>query len=763
VLTRALLAALAVATLAGMKQESLLGAPLWTAAGGRRLLAYLAGYAAAATIVVWRWPQQLARVAVAAALAWAVWWAGPAAVVAVAFFLGSCAALGRRVAPEAGAVSKTLVGAALWMTALWCALHFRVNFAWVYGMAFAVPYVLAPPRGWLPPRVGQAEAGPLAVLLGLLGVHFLAALKPEISSDGLAMHLHLPAYVARHGFWPFDHRQDVWALMPAGGDALFTGVYVLGGEAAAKLLNFAFLAMLALLLAEAARRWVAPARAWLAAALFLTTPLVLLVTGSLFVENVWAALLLAGLLGALEGRPAVAAIGCGAACAVKLIAVAFAGPLLLAVAWRAGARWWRPALVAALLAAPPYVFSYVRSGNPVFPFLNAVFRSPDYHTAANFADARYAGLGLNWKTPYELTFRSGRYIEGEGGAAGFQYFLLLLPAAMAARRREQGAVIALTVVGAVGVLLGAPNLRYLYAALALASLAVAWGPGAALWAPVMALNLWFLPAAGYYDREFTLFRKDDLAPYIAEHAPARRLIARLNREAPGEPVAFLGTDATAGLAGRVYTSTWHSEHFWQRVRDAETPAEIARYLGSLGIRNLVAPADRSAQFDVVRRFLERWVDPWEDGAVGPLGLFRVRDKEAPAPKDMRPLEPGSYDDTEPRIEYSGAWFFDPQFPQSRGSTLHYSWRAGDAASFRFAGAAVVYSFTRAANRGIAEIWIDGQRMRRIDLYAPETVWRAEERLEGLAAGVHAFELRVTGEKSARSSGAYVDLDAVIVE
>jgi hypothetical protein len=251
--------------------------------------------------------------------------------------------------------------------------------------------------------------------------------------------------------------------------------------------------------------------------------------------------------------------------------------------------------------------------------------------------------------------------------------------------------------------------------------------------------------------------------YVAEHAPARLLIARLNREAAGEPVAFLGTDATAGLEGRAYTSTWHSEHFWQRVRDAETPADIAQYLRSLGIRHVVAPVDRSAQFDVVHRFLERWADPVPESAVGRLGLFRVRDSEAPLPKDTRPLGPGRYDDTDPRLEYSGAWFLDTQFPQSSGATLHYSRRAGDTVRFGFEGTEVRYHFTRAANRGIAEIRIDGRLARRVNLYARDTAWQAAERVAGLAAGVHAWELRVTGEKDARSDGTFVDLDAVVIE
>src|ERR1019366_8588941 len=72
----------------------------------------------------------------------------------------------------------------------------------------------------------------------------------------------------------------------------------LGGEMAARLLNFALLLVLLGLLHAAVRRSVSPGVGWLLLALFATTPLVQLVTGSLFVENLLAAFLL-GMMTAL--------------------------------------------------------------------------------------------------------------------------------------------------------------------------------------------------------------------------------------------------------------------------------------------------------------------------------------------------------------------------------------------------------------------------------------------------------------------------------
>jgi hypothetical protein len=234
----------------------------------------------------------------------------------------------------------------------------------------------------------------------------------------------------------------------------------------------------------------------------------------------------------------------------------------------------------------------------------------------------------------------------------------------------------------------------------------------------------------------------------------------LNRLAPGEPVAFFSTDATAGLRATAYTDTWHNEHYWKRVRNAPDAVAIAGQFGALGIRHVIAPASREAPFEVVKTFLERWLDA--ETTVGPLTLYRLRDSEIPIPRDTRPLTPGIHDNTEPRIEYSGAWLHDKQFAEPVGQTLSYSDGAGDSLKLTFDGSAITYIYTRAANRGIGEIWLDGRLARRVNLYAAQTTWRSSARVS-VSQGLHSLEVRVTGRKDRKASGSFVDLDAVRVE
>lgn len=764
-----LLAALAAAALFAFFAQRIYAQQMWMWGGGRRFLWFTAVYWMAAAILLWLARRWFLWAAAAFAVAYSAWFAGWSAPAAVLYLLISCYCLGRWLSRDW--IGATLLGAAAWMALIWTALHFPVNRPWIYAAALAVP-ALAQARRLPAVRLPDAPHPACSLFVFVLAAHWLVALMPEISSDGLSMHLALPLAVGRDGRWGFDFLHSAWALMPAGADSLYTAACLLGGETAARLLNFAFLLLTAAGVMRAARRWVSPGQAWLAAALFASTPLVQLVTGSLFVENVWAALVLGSALALLDyqdhGRPrdlALAAVLAGSALAVKLIAGAFALPLLAVAALEAARRRQvRPALAAALLAAalaaPPYLYAWARSGNPVYPFLNAFFRSPHYDASQNFRDTRYDGLHLSWTTPYELTFRSEKYIEGQRGAAGFQYWVLLLPAAVLARRRDQAALLGIAAAGAVIVLALAPNLRYLYAALPLASVALAWLlPGApravgAVCLALLALNLWFLPSSGWYNNGFAHFRPSENQAYIAQFAPVRLLIAELNRLAPGQPAAFFSTDAVAGLAGPAYNDTWHSEAYWKRVREAPDPAAIAAYLKQLNIAYVVAPVSREAGFQVVRAFLERWLDPTASVAGG-LAIFRLRSEPLPVPRDRRPFAPGRYDDSDPRIEYSGSWLHDRQFSEPWNGTVTYSDTPGDTARFTFEGSAIVYIYTKAANRGTAEIRIDG-RLRRVNLKAPRTDWQASTVFGGLGQGEHTFELRV-------GRGGYADLDALIIE
>lgn len=782
--------ALAAAAVYGFRHEHLPQQPLWSPRGQSRFLAYAAVYWAAAGILLLAVPRWFGAAAAVFVLIYTAWWSGPAAPVAVLYLFGACYLTGKIFARPADAATATLLGLSAAILAIWIALHFRVNYRSVYAAVLAVPYAWEG-RRWRkhmgPFRIRcdtRREAAALALLLFVLLAQWLVALNPEISDDGLAMHLAAPLAVLHDGRWGFDFRQYTWALMPAGGECVYTAAVVLGShtnvDAAPKLANFALLAIIAILIVQTARRWLTPARSLLAAALFVSTPVVQLVTGSLFVENLWAVMILGASAAVLRyadkdqaSEVYIAGALLGTALAVKMIAALFLVPAALAAGWFALQKKRLPILIpaaalAVIAAAPPYLYAFLRSGNPAYPWLNTIFHSPYFDTQHPFIDGRFLAP-FSWLTPYLVTFRSGNYIEGQAGAAGFQYFLLFLPAAIlaiAARHRAALVLLGIASVPALALLIFVPNLRYTYPAMPLVSIALGIAlariPGSAVVLVVLtALNCWFQPASGWYQKDFGVFTRVDAADYEVRGAGERILFERLNQGSPGQPVGIFDSDFIAGLDGRAYTNSWHTYDYWQAIAQAPTPAAVAGILRQRGIHDVIAPASLQTSSAVVDTFLRQWLEP--DGApAGRMALFRLRDAPALPRRAPTVLPPGQWDDLDERIEYSGNWLRGDGFDGPIAGTSTYSGAPGDSLRLSFSGSGITYIFAKAFNRGIAQVSIDGKRRARIDMYSPKVEWQSQRAFTGLGPGTHVFEVRILPEKNPAARQTFVDLDAVVV-
>ena len=147
------------------------------------------------------------------------------------------------------------------------------------------------------------------------------------------------------------------------------------------------------------------------------------------------------------------------------------------------------------------------------------------------------------------------------------------------------------------------------------------------------------------------------------------------------------------------------------------------------------------------------------------------DPDHAAPRPAEPVTvsregaapPGEYDDADPRMRLRLPWTRDSQFQDAYRHTLTYSNIPGSSVSLTFSGDAITYIYTRASNRGIAEVWIDDQLRDRLDLYGPSTAWKSRRRYDGLRPGEHVIEVRTTGLQNPRAAGCFVDLDGFIVE
>ena len=133
-----------------------------------------------------------------------------------------------------------------------------------------------------------------------------------------------------------------------------------------------------------------------------------------------------------------------------------------------------------------------------------------------------------------------------------------------------------------------------------------------------------------------------------------------------------------------------------------------------------------------------------------------------APRGGRFAGRGAYDDRSPRIEYEGTWAHDTGWSQASHGTVSFSNVVEDVIDFWFEGEEIEYVYTRALNRGIAGVTIDGGPEIELDLYSHQAHWQARWNPGRLAPGRHHMRIRVLPKRNPVSGGYFVDLDALIV-
>ncbi|MCZ2152168.1 MAG: phospholipid carrier-dependent glycosyltransferase [Bryobacterales bacterium] len=329
-------------------------------------------------------------------------------------------------------------------------------------------------------RSKLSSCGPPAwtwMLPAAYGALYLAnALSPEIQSDALNYHLSIPISAVRTGAFP--DRITFYDVMPQGLETLFAMAYSAGGDSAAKLVHFSFLAWTVPLLAETALTLGLPAwTGWTGGLFYAITP-VAGISGTcayndaaitFFTLAVFQLLVLWWRRG--DDRLLWPVGICAGFCYAIKFPGALMAPLALAAVLvkrrnRAAARI---VLGAMLMAAPWVARAAVLTGNPFAPLLNRFFPNPYFHIdSEEKLSTHLRGYGeLDPATiPLELTMY-GDLLQGLLGPAW-----LALPIGLPALRRREGRLLALT-----GVLAGLPWLlnsgtRFLMPALPFFALAM---------------------------------------------------------------------------------------------------------------------------------------------------------------------------------------------------------------------------------------------------------------------------------------------------
>ena len=801
----------------GFRTGNLFSQEIWLPIGIKRFTRFIGMYLGVSVPVLLLVPWSFAGLIAGLAAVGTAVSVGPQALLAVAFFLVSSCALGSRLLgrkhgddPQSQLFS-TLLGMGVWIFVMYLLARLPVNYPAAWAGLLAIPVLLDLRGAWR--RLTRwvdllrtaelrcpGERAAFAILIFFLLAHWFVALMPETSADGLAMHLAIPANIAANHALTYQPSRFLWAVMPMGADFTYTITYLLGGEYAARLIDFAMLLVIEALLYYAMRRWLTRGATFLLMALFATTPMVQLVTGSLFVENLMTAMIL-GLMAAVwrfgdsgEKRYLyLAAVLGGTALSTKFGAIAFVALALPFAAWEvmrhSRALGRKPVLVGALalglllgVALPPYVIAYAKTGNPMFPFLSDKFPSPLLPPDAGVKDERFL-RPLTWNTPFDLTFHSSKTYEGQNGSFGFQY-LLLAPLGVVAilllRRRAAVSAGVVALGAAFLIMRSQPNARYLYTALPLLTAAFAallgWAAGhrrlyyglIGFVTACIVMNTYFLPSSSYYHRDFSLRLPFSLAErdrFRAEAAPVREVIAYYNHIHPNSTVLMASESAIAGLNGTIYENHWQQYDTLMSIRHTLTVPDMVRLMQSWGVQYFIA-SKPSARDDVkpaaLREMLERCTEV--EYELGDHYLARLEATCRPQQERVPVVVPrGFYDDYDPALLFRGDWTKSSSFDGPDRHTISYSDIPGSEAQIVFEGTALTYEYTKAENRGLAEVIIDGASQGTVDLYSLNTEWQTRTRFCCFAAGKHVAVIRVVGRANPKSKGLFIDLDSFTVE
>jgi hypothetical protein len=344
-----------------------------------------------------------------------------------------------------GILSDFLVGAAGYGLLMLLSAHFPINIKLLYLLVLLLPIIIC--REYIKSKTSyffgiflkkdslKSENFLDSCIITLIFLYTSAGLLPETSSDGLATHLYIPAYINKNLFWNFDPLLYSWTFIPSIPDMLYTILYVIGGEIASKFINIIFTCITCTLIFRFIKEKSSSIFAKLGIILYLTTPIIFQEAATLQIESVWIAYLL--LMTVLSFQE------------INSKTVLLASYLIM-VAWLC--KYFTPfyaipyfyiifryllnknvkksefffiRTIFILLSVPVIYHSYVfyQTGNPVFPFANKIFQSALY-PVNNFNNTLYNNLNFN--ILYDLIFNPAKYSEGTIGNIGV-YWLLFFP------------------------------------------------------------------------------------------------------------------------------------------------------------------------------------------------------------------------------------------------------------------------------------------------------------------------------------------------
>ena len=182
---------------------------------------------------------------------------------------------------------------------------------------------------------------------------------------------------------------------------------------------------------------------------------------------------------------------------------------------------------------------------------------------------------------------------------------------------------------------------------------------------------------------------------------------------------------------------------------------MAAVFHEAGVRHLITPV-RSDGYEVVQHFLEEWTASTRRIDVGQLGNSQSgRHSIVEAAEIRRRFRRAATTIWTRESFIPASWLHDPAVQADSGRKIDYIFgsRPEMSLQFYFSGRSITYVYTKALNRGIAEVVIDGKTRARVDLYSKRQRGGSGKGAfrPGWRTGPQSLELRVTKRKNPKSS------------
>lgn len=459
------------------------------------------------------------------------------------------------------------------------------------------------------------------ILIYSISVLYVAvAFMPELGYDALAMHLFVPGHMLHRARWSFDVDTYVFAVMPMLTEWLYSVVYILSGEASTRLLNVVFLFASAKLITEIISYRNKEGGALWGALFFLTSPLTFAIGSSLFIDSLLCLFVLAGIFLMLlvinedknkDGNIIFLGIILGLIIATKSVGFIYLSIIILILILYKNELLWNTkykiSLIFILMISSvgliPYINSFLITGNPVFPFFNGIFKSAHF-TPVNFDNPLYRS-GISFRTLYDLTFNSERFLESGPGAGGFSLLLLLVPSAIYMVYKKNKIALILGLSGLLMFLLEfqfQSYLRYVFPVFAifytfigisLSELKInspfLYKISALISFLSLVLNLIFINSAANY-KTFPielLFNEDTRTRYVTESIPIRDAVQYINSLITDEPVLVMANPMVAGLKVDALYPIWYNVKLQEKMVEAKTPEKMTQLIRDAGVRYII--------------------------------------------------------------------------------------------------------------------------------------------------------------------------------